>query len=234
MKPKKNPKKDLNKNSGLYFVIGLVMVMVLTYVAFEWKTYDKAFNPGLPINEPDHELLEEQPPLIVLTVPPPPPIVTPSILDIIPDEKDQEETDFDVIEPDTDTEILKIEDIPDVDLEPEININWVTIEEVPVFPGCEDAKDKRACFQEKMNKHIRKVFRYPESAQEMGIQGKVHTQFTIQADGSISNIRLRGPHKILENESSRIIGKLPHMKPGRQRDRNVKVAFTIPINFVLQ
>jgi periplasmic protein TonB len=68
----------------------------------------------------------------------------------------------------------------------------------------------------------------------MGIEGKVYTQFTIQKDGNIGNILLRGPDNILEKEAERIISKLPKMRPGKQRERNVKVAFTIPINFRLQ
>ena len=94
--------------------------------------------------------------------------------------------------------ILKIttEDIP---------IPFSVIEEVPVFPGCENEEDKRACFQKMMNKHIVKNFRYPEIAQEMGIQGKVYIQFMIHEDGSIGNIQKRGPDKNLEDEASRII-----------------------------
>ena len=208
--------------------------MVLTYVAFEWKTYDTMEYDYTSMNTPDDDLIEELPPMIVFKTQPPPTMITPSIFEIIPDEQDKPETDFDVIEADQETEILEIEDIPDVEVEPEINVDWISIEEVPVFPGCEDEKDKRACFQKMMNKHINKVFRYPEIAQEMGIEGKVYTQFTIQKDGNIGGILLRGPDGILEKEAERIINKLPKMTPGKQRDRNVKVAFTIPINFKLQ
>ena len=62
-----------------------------------------------------------------------------------------------------------------------------------------------------MNKHIRKNFRYPEIAQEMGIQGRVYVNFIISKDGSITNIRMRGPDKNLEAEAQRIISKLPKM-----------------------
>ncbi|MEC7124753.1 MAG: energy transducer TonB, partial [Bacteroidota bacterium] len=97
------------------------------------------------------------------------------------------------------------------------------------------AKSKRReCFQEKINKHIRKNFRYPEIAQEMGIQGRVYVNFIISKDGSISNIRMRGPDKNLEKEAARIIGKLPKMTPGKQRGRPVRVPFSIPITFRLQ
>ena len=85
-----------------------------------------------------------------------------------------------------------------------------------------------------MNKHIRKNFRYPDIAQEMGIQGRVYVNFIISKDGSITNIRMRGPDKNLENEAARIIGRLPKMTPGKQRGRSVRVTFSIPITFRLQ
>ncbi len=117
------------------------------------------------------------------------------------------------------------------------NIEKVTfgeIDEVPVFPGCEDAEDKRACFQEKMREHIRKNFNYPEDAQELGLQGRVNIMFTIQKNGNIGNIRYRGPHELLEEEALRIIKKLPKMIAGRQEGIAVNVPFSIPISFRLQ
>ena len=113
---------------------------------------------------------------------------------------------------------------------------FAVIEDVPIFPGCERVKksERRNCFQEKMNKHIRKNFRYPEIAQEMGIQGRVYVNFIISKDGSITNIRMRGPDKNLEGEAQRIISKLPKMTPGKQRGRPVRVPFSIPITFRLQ
>ena len=50
----------------------------------------------------------------------------------------------------------------------------------------------------------------------------------------ISNVRMRGPDKNLENEAGRIIGRLPQMTPGKQRGRPVRVPFSIPITFRLQ
>jgi protein TonB len=52
-----------------------------------------------------------------------------------------------------------------------------------------------------MNKHIKRNFRYPEIAQEMGIQGRVFVNFIISEDGSITNIRMRGLDKNLEGEA---------------------------------
>ena len=85
-----------------------------------------------------------------------------------------------------------------------------------------------------MNKHIKRNFLYPEIAQEMGIKGRVFVNFIISEDGSITNIRMRGPDKNLEDEAKRIISLLPNMTPGKQRGRPVRVPFSIPIVFRLQ
>ena len=117
--------------------------------------------------------------------------------------------------------------------EPE-TVPFATIDEVPVFPGCEDADNKRSCFNEKMQKHIAKHFSYPKEAQEKGIQGRVSILFTIAKDGTIQNLRTRGPHKLLEQEVERIINQLPYIKPGVHEGKKVNVPFSIPINFRLQ
>ena len=117
---------------------------------------------------------------------------------------------------------------------PKEYIPFASVEEVPVFPGCESSADPRACFQESIQKHIRKYFRYPEEAQDQGIQGRVAILFTIDKEGNIVNIRKRGPSPILEQEAVRIIEKLPKMTPGKHRGEAVNVPFSIPITFRLQ
>ena len=107
------------------------------------------------------------------------------------------------------------------------------IDEVPIFPGCENAANKKACFQEKMIAHIKKHFNYPKKAQDLGIQGRVSIMFTIDEAGNITNIRKRGPHELLENETERIINRLPKMTPGKQGGEVVKVPFSIPVTFKL-
>ncbi|QLG44469.1 energy transducer TonB [Costertonia aggregata] len=233
MEVKKNPKNDVNQNKGLYFVIGLVLILTLTYTALEWKTYD--LNPEYfsELDIPD-ELTEEVPITMHIKTLPPPPPVAPPVIEIIEDDDKKIETEILSTEVDQTTEILDVEDIDVIDEPDDTPVPFSVIEDVPVFPGCENEKDKRACFQTMMNKHIKKVFRYPELEKEMGIQGRVNIMFEIQKDGSIDNIRMRGPNKNLEKEAKRIIEKLPRMTPGKQRGRAVKVPFSLPINFKLQ
>lgn len=233
MKPKKNPQKDLNKNSTTYFVFGLLLVLSMVYVALEWKTFHNSNYEEIGMNKPDHSIDEEAPIFQLQITPPPKPPVLPIEIEIVENDDPNEETEIIAIEVDTDTKVLEVSDFEVVEEPDEVEVNWVTIEEVPVFPGCENEKDKRACFNEMMQKHIRKNFRYPELAQEMGLQGRVSTQFIINKDGSIGTIRKRGPHELLEREAARILSKLPKMTPGKQRGTAVKVPFSIPITFKL-
>jgi len=108
------------------------------------------------------------------------------------------------------------------------------VQQAPVFPGCEEAEDPRACFNEHLQEHIRKNFNYPEEAFKKGIQGRVNIMFTIDREGKVTDIKKRGPDPLLEEEAVRIIEKLPQMQPGRQEGQTVDVPYSIPISFKLK
>ncbi|WP_419212493.1 energy transducer TonB [Maribacter sp. X9] len=234
MELKKNPEKDLNRKSNLYFVVGLLLVLTLSFVALEWKSYDVNYEFDISLNQTDENIDEEVPIFELETTPPASKPIIPTEIEIAEDEDPIIETTIDATETTQETEILEAADIEVMEEPDEVEVNWITIEEVPIFPGCEKEKDKRACFNEMMQKHIQKNFRYPEMAQELGLEGRVNTQFIINKDGSIGTIRKRGPHELLEKEAERILSKLPKMTPGKQRGTAVKVPFSIPITFKLQ
>ena len=234
MQPKKSEKADLSKNSSLYFVIGLSLILLISWQAIEWRTYEKVYAyEALNVEDEDDEEIPITEQLKTPPPPPPPPPPAPEVIEVVEDEEEVEETVIESTETDEE-EIIEIVEVEEV--EEDIDVPFAVIEDVPIFPGCERVKksERRTCFQEKMNRHIRKNFRYPEIAQEMGIQGRVYVQFVIAKDGSITGVRMRGPDKNLEKEAARIIGKLPKMTPGKQRGRPVRVPFSIPITFRLQ
>jgi len=234
MEPKKNPKVDLTKNSSLYFVIGLSIVLLITWRVIEWKTYKNVYDyEALTVDDDDDDDVPITEQLKTPPPPPPPPPPAPEIIEVIEDEEEIEETVIESTETDEEEIIEVVEVIEEYE---DIDVPFAVIEDVPIFPGCERVKksERRSCFQEQMNKHIKRNFRYPEIAQEMGIQGRVYVNFIISKNGSITNIRMRGPDKNLEKEAQRIIAKLPRMTPGKQRGRPVRVPFSIPITFRLR
>ena len=233
MTSKKNPQADLNNKSSFYFAIGLFLVLFISWRAIEYKNWDDDGYGYIALDvdaDDDEEIpITEQ----IKTPPPPPPPPAPEIIEVVEDEEEIEETIIESTETDQEEIVEEVEVVEeDLDLE----VPFAIIEDVPLYPGCERVpkSQRRDCFQKEIQKHINKNFRYPEIAQEMGIQGRVFVQFTIQKDGSISGIRTRGPDKNLEKEANRIISKLPRMTPGKQRGRPVRVPFSIPITFKLQ
>ena len=236
MQPKKSEKADLSKNSSLYFVIGLSLILLISWKAIEWRTYEKVYAyEALNVEDEDDEEIPITEQLKTPPPPPPPPPPAPEVIEVVEDEEEVEETVIESTETNED-EIIEVEEVEIEEEFDDVDVPFAVIEDVPIFPGCEKVakSERRKCFQEQMNKHIRKNFRYPEIAQEMGIQGHVYVNFIISKDGSISNIRMRGPDKNLEKEAQRIISKLPNMTPGKQRGRAVRVPFSIPITFRLQ
>ena len=212
-------------------------MLFVSWRLIEFKTYEKdQFDYESILVEQDEEEeipLTEQ--IKTPPPPPPPPVQAPTEIEIVEDEEEVEETIIESTETDRD-EIIEVEDVVIEEEEEIIDVPFAVIEDVPVFPGCENVeKDQlRNCFQEQMNKHIRRNFRYPEIAQEMGIKGGVFVNFIISEDGSITNIRMRGLDKNLEGEAKPIISLLPNITPGKQRGRPVRVPFSIPIVFRLQ
>ncbi|NNE76538.1 MAG: energy transducer TonB [Pricia sp.] len=240
MQPKKYPKADLNRDSGLYFVIGLTLVLFFTWRALEYKSYDTTLEEVVIAHTAQNDLREEVPITEAIKLPPPAaPPVAPAIIEVVEDTEEIEETIIQSSETDQeaqiDAPIISVDEIVVEEEEEEITVPFAVIEDIPVFPGCENGSDaeKRACFQKMVQEHVRKNFQYPDIAVEMGIQGKVFVQFIIDTDGNITNIRTRGPDLLLEKEAKRIISLLPQMTPGKQRGRVVKVPYTIPITFKL-
>ena len=214
MKIKKDPKVDLQKNSSLYFLIGLCLFLFISWQAIEWKTYEKSVFDYESLTVQEEE--EEEIPIINqpdLPPPPPPPPVAqaPTEIEIVEDEKEVEETIIESSET-TKDEIIEVERLEIEEEVEEIDVPFAVIEDVPVYPGFENVeKDQlRTCFQDKINKHILKNFRYPEIAQEMGIQGRVYVNFVISKEGNITNVKMRGPDKNLEKEAHRIISLTEH------------------------
>ena len=101
---------------------------------------------------------------------------------------------------------------------------FMVVEEQPEFPGGTAA----------MMQFLSENVKYPNIAQENGIQGRVIVNFVVEKDGSISDIQVvRGVDPALDVEAMRVIGTMPKWNPGKQRGQEVRVRFTLPLEFRL-
>ncbi len=102
---------------------------------------------------------------------------------------------------------------------------FTSVEQNPEFPGGDAA----------FGKYLGNKIRYPAIAKENNVQGKVFLNFTVERDGSLTDIKVvRGIGSGCDDEAVRVLKSSPRWKPGIQNGRAVRVSYTIPISFTLQ
>jgi protein TonB len=239
MEPKKSEKADLSKKSFLFFQLGLVFMLALSLFLIEFKTYDKEkLDTGVVeldmLDDEDVPITEQ----LKTPPPPPPPPPAPEVIEVVEDEADVEETIIESTETSMD-EIVEVEEVADIGEEEEIeDVPFSSIQDVPIFPGCEKEKDndaRRACMSKKIQDFVNKKFD-TSLGSELGLSGinRVYVRFKIDKTGKVVDVQARSSHPRLTQEGERVVNKLPDMKPGKQRGRAVGVIYTLPITFQVQ
>ena len=239
MEPKKNPKSDLNRRSMIFFQLGMILMLFITWRAIENKTYEKAEINQDMLNLGDD--LEEDIPITDMNIPPPPPpppTPAPEVIEVIEDEADIEETIIESAEVNQEEEIMEIDEIEEAIEEEIADVPFAVIENVPVYPGCEKKRsnaEKKKCMSEKVQKFVQKKFN-TELAGDLGLEGRqrIAVQFKIDKNGDVVNVRARAPHPKLEQEAVKVVKALPKMVPGRQRGTAVGVLYSLPILFQVE
>ena len=96
------------------------------------------------------------------------------------------------------------------------------VEQMPQFPGGDI----------ELMKFLSENIKYPEAALKAGTQGRVVAQFIVEADGSITNVKVvKKVSDEIDAEAVRVINAMPKWKPGMQKGQPVRVKYTIPITF---
>ena len=238
MELKKNPKSDVSRNSSLYFAVGLALMLGFTYMALEYKSYEKSDIVADTLNV-DDEFEEEAPvteQIVTPPPPPPPPPAAPEVIEVVEDEVEVEETVIESTETEMETEIVEVEEVEVEEVAEDLEVPFHVIENVAVFPGCENEKGnaaKKECMNEKVNKFISRKFN-TDLAQDLGLApgtSRIFCRFKVDKNGNVTAIQTRGPHPALEKEAQKVLSKLPKMKPGKQRGKSVVMPFSIPIVF---
>jgi len=224
MEIKKTPKADLENKKTLFFQIGLILALLFVFGAFEYKSYDKQ-TIDLSARAVD-DTPEEIIPITEQKVKPPPPPPPKQVTQIkIVDDDVEVEDDLDIdVEADDDTEVeeyIPPEEDEEI-METEI---FTVVESMPEFPGG----------MGELMKFLAQNIKYPPLAKESGIQGRVFINFVVEPTGAISNVKiLRGIGGGCDEEAVRVVESMPKWKPGKQRGKNVRVSYNLPVKFTLQ
>ncbi len=98
------------------------------------------------------------------------------------------------------------------------------VEQMPAYPGGMAA----------LMEYFKENMRYPASAKERGLQGRVTVQFVVDKDGSIKEPKvIRSIDQELDEEALRLVKSMSKWEPGRQNGEPVAVKFAVPVPFKL-
>ena len=230
MEIKKSEKASLENKRLLFAEVGLIAALLVVLAGFESST--RAREVALLQGNTRIDDVED---IFVVPLETPPPAPEAPALPMLSDELEIVDDDITV---DLDFQSLDDTDVP-VDIREYINqeviqdevedeetIFVVNVEEKPTFNGG-DANE--------FSKWVNARLVYPEVAKENGVEGRVTLQFTIDKEGRLGDVKvLSSPDETLAREAVRVVSSSPKWKPGKQRDRAVKVSYTFPVIYRLR
>ncbi len=238
---KKSQKHDANlqKNTILYFQVGLIICLLAAYALFEMK-FETTLQKAYAWTPKDESTLFINVPLIKPAQPEKEEVVKKQMARVIDPKFVIKETPkiFTKDPVETKTPIAP-ERVPEVIKIPEVeNVPYILVEQVPIYPGCENAKDnneRKKCMSDKINKLVQKKFN-SNIASDYGLSGiqRINVEFKIDKTGHVTDIKTRATHPKLEEEAERVVNIIPDMEPGKQRDKPVGVIYSLPIVFKVQ
>lgn len=260
MKIKKNPKANLEEYSKVFTLLGLVLTLFISYILIEHKTY--AINkPTVYDAKPTIE--DDEIKTFVYTVEKPKvapkkiqepitkePVEIQKPLDVIdPNIIKKEDNDIDVLESTliknddsdnnatTETEIKHVREIEDL---VEETVPYVSIDNVPVFPGCEkymyDKEKSKKCFSKKISKFFNNHFD-TGIANDLNLSGiqRIGCVFIIDSNGEVkADIQTSRTHPKIAEEIKTVLKDLPKMKPAKQNGKAVNLLYSLPVKFMIE
>ena len=238
MEVKKSKKADLEGSKSTGLLIGYIVALATMFACFEYTTReyeetDVVYATTSFVSE------EEVVPITqpIFTAAPPPPADAPQvaeILDIVDNNTDIVEEKIETSESTTEAISGPVSHVsgpvmtgPPAPVQEESDEGEIfeVVEQNPSFPGGDKA----------LMAWLQNHLKYPASAQENNIQGRVLVQFVVNKDGSIVEPKIIRPvDAALDKEAMRVVSAMPKWTPGKQRGKNVRVRFTLPVTFRLQ
>lgn len=229
MEVKKSSKANLEDKRGHRLLLGLVIALTCCFVALEYTV-----EPDDPLDDP--ELLArlesemELPPMLqqenelVLA-----PIVEqkPETKLVIVEDVDESEllNDDEPVETEADDDMEAIEDEekkPETPPTEEEVKELRLLEDMPQFPGG----------QNEFMKWLSRNLKYPPSLEQQKIQGSVVSEFIVEKDGSVTNVKVtRSLHPLCDAEVLRVLRLMPRWTAGIDKGQPCRTKVCIPVLF---
>ncbi|MFY0673944.1 MAG: energy transducer TonB [Bacteroidia bacterium] len=224
MEPKKSKNKQVERHSGLYTEIGLLVALLLIFSAFKWKASPFDYALPEPIEQEEEVFLPTATDEVIERPKPPEPkpepivqeVIKPSpIFKLVSNEVDVvfDSSLFDLTIDDITDDVLYGDGMLDSLEEPRSPIE---LTEQPSFPGGIEA----------YYRYLSKNTVYPELENRFGIGGTVTLKYEINKKGEVTNVEVaKGATTNLDNEALRVAKSIPKWNPGKQNGKPVSCWF---------
>lgn len=236
MSAKKSNIADLDSRRPTWFLLALIVIFSVFFVALEYTTREGDFDSDMDLLDDLAQDMELQPlddtkDMIAAAIPKPPTSATQKVKTV---DKMEKSPDTKILnDPLTlgnqegEAENSKIEEAVQQEAnapEAEGPIKLDIVEQLPEFPGG----------MVELMKWLTRNLHYPPQAQMHKIQGKVVVSFVINTDGSLTAMKVeKGVNPLLDREALRVIRMMPKWKPGSYHNKPCRTLFAIPVVFQL-
>ena len=234
MEQKKTPQADIDQQRTTGFLLGLILVLALCYVALEWNSVPATDNfDAIDLTDLMHEseLVPMSNEETVTQLQERSQTEKGEQLNIVDDAVELEPAEEPLEGEGDDDQTLLADLQPEdekplasMDVDPANPLNFHIVEDLPQYPGG----------AVEFMKWLTRTLQYPKKARELKRQGKVVAVFYVEKDGSITGISVtQSLSPECDREALRVLRKMPKWEPGIQNDQPCRTKVCIPIVFKL-
>ena len=232
---KKTINADLEHRRPAWFLIGLAVASAFFVVALELSFKDDGNYLEGDFLDEIAEDMELMPPLedTFMEEPEIPVANQTDLLEVVEKVEAAEESEEENV---TTPEIVTEEEVVEEQKEEELKVDTPVdevedevkalneIDELPVFPGG----------NAQLIKWLTQNLKYPESAKNDKVGGKVIVEFVVNANGSVSDVKLvKNVEPRLDSEALRVVRMMPVWKAGMLGGKPCRTLVKLPIVFKL-
>lgn len=234
MEIKKSKQADIARKRPTWFLLGLVFVLSLMYVALEYSvgpdnlSDEDELLEDMSLDMNMFPMADKEEPVVMEkgTSGQPSPdrlkVVDDDVVQTIEDNGQDEESDKNG-RPGQEEQTASTEPEPKPDEKPDDDvIDYTVVEQLPQFPGGMGA----------FIRWLSTNLKYPPVAKQKKIMGRVTVTFIINTDGTVSDAKVAAAcNPLLDNEAMRVIKLMPRWTPGTDKGKPCRTLFAIPIVF---
>lgn len=231
METKKSREADLEGRRVESFLLGVILVLALGFVALEWNTGADGWTFFEADDELEAELelspLKREQDEVPMMIPEEQQVEQPKSeeLNIVDETVEQEMVEMppveDVIEK---PEKMAEEEKPQVVDMYDEPVDFRVVEELPQFPGGAS----------EFMKWLTHNLKYPPSAQQRKVKGRVVAQFIVNTDGTVTDLELKERLDVAcDQEVLRVLRMMPRWQAGLMNAKPCRTKVCIPVVFGL-